>query len=103
VRSLEYTHEKLWATVLILAEGGGTVQQRLADAYTSQLMRLTADDLPFDMRDAFIEIESRLTARDPVSDEGRVQATVAVMDEFDARRVVEAIVSMYGEICRRMG
>ncbi len=103
MRSLEYTHEKLFATVLILAEGGGTVQQRLADAYESQLMLLTADDLPFDMRDAFIEIESRLIARDPIGDEGRVQATMAVMDEFEARSIIEAIVAMYGEISRRMG
>lgn len=103
MRSLEYTHEKLWAAVLILAEGDGTVQQRLADAYTSQLVRLTRDDFPLDMRDPFIRIENRLTARDPIGDEGRAAATMAVMDEFDARSVVEVIVSMYGEICRRMG
>ncbi len=85
MRSLEYTFEKLWATVAILAEGHGTVQERLADAYTSQLMRLTPDDIPADMRDAFIELERRLTVKDPVADEGRVAATISGMDDSEAK------------------
>ena len=103
MRSLEYTHERLWATVLVLAEADGAIQERLATAVTSQLLHLSPDDLPFDMRDPFIEIERRLTVKDPVSDQDSVHATTAVMDDFEARSIVEAIVSMYGEICRRTG
>ncbi len=103
MRSLEYTHERLWATVLALAEADGTVQERLANAVTSQLLYLSPDDFPLDMRDPFIEIERRLTVKDPVGDQDSVHATAAVMDQFDARSIVEAIVAMYGEVCRRTG
>ncbi len=103
MRSLEYTHERLWATVLALAQADGTVQERLASAVTSQLLYLSPDHFPLDMRDPFIELVRRLTVKDPVGDEGRVQATTAVMDEFEARSIVEAIVAMYGEIYRRLG
>jgi hypothetical protein len=103
VRALEYTHERLWATVLALAVADGTVQERLANAVTSQLLYLSPDDLPLDMRDHFIQIEHRLTTKDPVGDRDSVHATAAVMDEFEARSIVEAIVAMYGEICRRTG
>jgi hypothetical protein len=41
--------------------------------------------------------------KDPLGDQDSVHATAAVMDEFEARSIVEAIVAMYGEICRRTG
>ena len=103
MRSLAYTHERLWATVLVLAEADGAVQERLGSAVTSQLLHLSRDDLPLDKRDPFIEIERRLTVKDPVDDQDSVHATTAVMDEFEARSIVEAIVVMSREICRRTG
>lgn len=99
MRSLDYTREKLWAAVAILAGSTGTVQQRLANAYESQLIRLTPDDMPMDMRETFAEIEARLTAVEPVGDEGRAYATTAVMDEIEAALIAESLVSIYGEVC----
>ncbi len=103
MRSWHYTWEKLYATVLILADGNGTVQERLADAYESQLSRLTADDLPLDMRDAFTRIERNLTEKNPAGSEGRVAATTAAMDYFQASRIVDDIVGMFSTVCQRMG
>ena len=85
MRSLEYTHERLWATVLVLAEAEGTVQERLVAAATSHLLCLSPDDLPLDMRDHFIQIEHRLTTKDPVGDRDSVHAITAAMDQFEAR------------------
>ncbi len=103
MRSWDYTHEKLWATVTLLAGRNGTVQERLANAYVSQLMRLTTDDMPLDMRDAFVELRQRLMAKAPDGYEDRVSATTATMDDTEAERIATAIVTMYGEVCKRMG
>jgi hypothetical protein len=90
-----YTWEKFFTALLILATGQSSLQERLADAYISALMRLDFDDIPKDMHDEFREIQESLTRVKPIGDEGSVNATVRVMGEIEAKRLAEKIVSLY--------
>jgi hypothetical protein len=90
-----YTWEKLYTAILTLASGQFSLQERLADAYISSLMRLRPEDLPRGLRDEFIELGKRLTCVEPEGDEGSVYATVRAMDTETARGLAEKIVSMY--------
>ena len=101
--ALDYAWEKLYAAVLTLAEGSSPVQQRLADAYVSQLMRLTAADLPADMQDDFKLLSHELTKIAAVSGEGTAAASADRLGEQTARDLVERVVGLYEAVCRRLG
>jgi hypothetical protein len=91
-----YTWEKLYTTVLILASGNGSVQDRLIDAYISSLMRLEPDDLPKVLRKEFSELQYKLTRVEPsYPGEGRIHATISKMENIEANKVVEQIISIY--------
>jgi hypothetical protein len=72
-----YTWEKFFTAVLILATGQNSLQERLADAYISALMRLDLDDIPKDMHSEFEEIQTSLTRVEPTGHEGSVNATTS--------------------------
>ena len=55
--SIAYAWEKFHLAVLTLAGSQGTVQERLADAFAGQLMRLNVNDLPEELRGDFEEME----------------------------------------------
>ncbi len=91
-----YTWEKLFTTILILAQNDGTVQERLIDAYTSSLMRLDPDDLPKSLQKEFAELQDKLTSVEATyQGEGRIHASVMSMSKIEANRVVEQIISIY--------
>jgi hypothetical protein len=93
--SLDYVWEKFHTSVLILAGSQGTVQERLADAFTAQLIRLNADDLPEELRGDFEQLERQLTSDEPVGDEGLVDASVRSLSDEEATHLAEQIVGMY--------
>lgn len=90
-----YTWEKLYTAILTLASGQFSLQERLADAYISSLIRLRSGDLPRGLRDEFAQLGKRLTCVAPEGDEGSVYATVRAMDTETARMLAEKIVSIY--------
>lgn len=90
-----YTWEKFFTAVLILATGQSSLQERLADAYISALMRLGLEDIPKDMHNEFEEIQKSLTRVKPIGDEGSVNATIRTMGEIEAGQLAEKIVSLY--------
>jgi len=91
-----YAWEKLYTTILILATGDGTVQERLVDAYSSSLMRLEPDDLPEGLQKEFEELQEKLTSKESTyQGEGRIHATVIQMSKIEANRIVEQIFSIY--------
>ena len=91
-----YTWEKLFTTILILATGDGTVQERLIDAYSSSLMRLRPEDLPEGLQKEFAELQERLTSVEATNPgEGRIHATIKQMEPIEANKVVEQIISIY--------
>lgn len=101
--SLSYTWEKFHVAVSSLASGTGSIQERLFNAYTGSLMLLEVhepNDLPADMRDDFEEITRKLTAVEPVGDEGSVWASTNAMTDMEASEIADRIVSLYDRITR---
>lgn len=99
--SIDYTWEKLYAAVLILASGTGSIQERLCNAYADSLMRLQdRNDFPVEMRDDFEAIQNELTAVQPLGDEGSIKASTNAMTDDKASEIAEKIVLMYDQITR---
>lgn len=91
-----YTWEKLFTTILILATGDGSAKERLIDAYSSSLMRLEPDDLPEGLQKEFAELQDNLTATEATYEgEGRIHASVMKMSTIEANRIIEQIISIY--------
>ena len=97
---LGYMWEKFMAAVLGMAESPGSIQHRIADAYSSQLMRLEPDRFVGEpnWRWRFEDISRELTSGTPVGDEGTIQASVASMSDEEATKIAREIVSLYDEI-----
>jgi hypothetical protein len=98
--SLDYVWEKFYAAVLILAGSQGTVQERLADAFTGQLIRLETNDLPEELRGDFEQLERRLTSAEPTGGEGSVDASVQSLSDEEAAHLAEQIVEMYDAVTK---
>lgn len=101
--SLDYVWEKFNAAVTSLAESTDTLQGRLADVYFSQLIRLSPDDLPADMRDDFKLLIHELTKISPTDNECCIDASAAKLGEQTACDLIERVVNLYGLVCRRLG
>ncbi|MEA5617900.1 hypothetical protein VB711_08620 [Cronbergia sp. UHCC 0137] len=102
--SLNYTREKLYSAVEILASSNESIQDRLHSAYINALIRLhEPNDFPEELREEFNEINKRLTEIQATSNEGSVQATTTKMSEEEAGNVAEKIVTLYDQIARKLG
>jgi len=98
--AIDYVWEKFHLAVLTLAGGHGTVQERLADAFAGQLMRLNVNDLPEELRGDFEEVERLLTSGEPVGDEGSVDASARSLIDNEATRLAEQIVGLYDAVTK---
>jgi hypothetical protein len=97
--SIEYAQEKLMVAVGVLATGTGRLQERLADAALSALIRLKPDDFPEgDLRRKFSGIIDDLTYAPAQGEEGRIAATLKLTNDDDAREIAKRIVSLYHAI-----
>ncbi|RZI71318.1 MAG: hypothetical protein EOP13_18400 [Pseudomonas sp.] len=92
-----YAWEKLHIAVLILAGGTGTLQERLADAYLSSLMRLRPDKhFPWpDLRQDFEDMMQELAPG------GNTQAALSAWPDEDLRRIAEGIVGLCDRVLRK--
>ena len=100
--SLRYAHEKFHTAVLTLA-GHGSVQERLVNAYVFSLGQLkTADDIPNALQSRFDELCQELTKFEARGDEGRVQATVSKLNEFEINKLIEDIVTLNDDLCMQL-
>lgn len=81
---------RLWETfylaALAMAQGGGTIQDRLQNAYVSHLVMEKPEELPDDLRDLFLEVCG-------------IAKFANVTDE-EARRAAELIVSLHNRAAR---
>ena len=83
-----------------LETGAGTVHERLFEAFT-HLARIGPEDVPDgDLRAAFAELMAALTSERPKGTEGRLVATLKVMDEEQAQSIARAIVDLYHALGR---
>ena len=78
----------------------GPVKQRLAQAYTAHLSRLTGDEIPREYRDEFAAIGARLESVQPLRGETAVQASVRKMSDFEAAAYAVRIVDLLGAMIR---
>lgn len=100
--SLRYAHEKFHTAVLTLA-GHGSVQERLVNAYVFSLGQLkTANDIPNALQSRFDELCQELTKFEASGDEGRVQATVLKLNEFEINKLIEDIVTLNDDLCMQL-
>jgi hypothetical protein len=80
--------------------GAGTVHERLFEAFTL-LARIGPQDIPDgDLRPAFAELMAALTSESPKGTEGRLVATLKVIDEDQAQSIARAIVNLYHALGR---
>lgn len=87
--AIDYGRQRLITATEDLAAGSGSVQQRLANVYTSFLSRIDpASDLPGMLVDEFIAVTNELTAK------GAIDDTVARMDDGRAKRLARTIVDL---------
>ncbi len=77
----KYADEKLTSAARTLESGGGTLQQRLRDAFARHLARLDPRDLPEELRTAFAELQE-------------VGASTRAISGEDAGRCVDLIVKL---------
>ena len=96
--SVDYFHEKFSAAVQSMAASPESIQDRIADAYISQLHVLQPDELPDEIRMDFKIMVQQLTGAEPLGNEGSVKASVNQMSEDDAVSVAQKIVHMYDAI-----
>jgi hypothetical protein len=97
---LGYVREKFRVAVLALAEGDEPLRQRLAEAWASALCRLQADELPPDNRTEFSDMLSKIKSAQASGTEGSIAAGARGLTDDDAIQMVEAIVSIYTNVCR---
>src|SRR5690349_11992273 len=98
--ALDYAWEKFYVAVDTLASGTGSIQERLADAYMSALIRLYPADLPKNLREDFEKLRVTMRRIEPTSDEGRITAAARAMSTDEAQQWAEKIVSMFNHIAR---
>jgi hypothetical protein len=94
-----YAWEKLFTAVLILAGGSGSLRERLADAYTSSLIRIRPErHFPdADTREKYVNL------LEEIAPGGRFNVALSMWPEHDLRRIVEGLVGLYDTVARRKG
>ena len=89
-----YAGEKFNNAVYGMAASPQSIQSRVADAYTSNVMLLNEEDLPESIRLRFREFGETITAVEPAGEEGSVKATMNQMSDEDAAEMAREILMM---------
>jgi len=91
--------ENLFAATVVLASAG-PIKQRLIEAYTDHLAKLSDDELPRELRDDYGQLAQQLSRVQPMRGESAVQATVRKMSDAEAGNVAQRIVGMLATLTR---
>jgi hypothetical protein len=95
-----YALQRLAEAADALETGAGNVPERLFEAFM-YLVRIGPEDMPDgDPRRAFVDIMVALTSEKAKGSEGRVVATLKVMDDEYAQDIARAIVDLYHALGR---
>lgn len=97
---MSYAHEKLHTCISHLV-GSGTVQQRLAEAFSHNLAVLQVSQLPKDLRPEFASIQDAVTRVPQVAEEGTINATVYQLSDDQASEICKRIFALYAAIAER--
>jgi hypothetical protein len=83
-----------------LETGAGTVHERLFEAFT-HLVLIGPEDMPVgELRPALAELMAAVTSEEPKGTEGRLVATLKVMDDEHAQDIARAIIDLYHALGR---
>jgi hypothetical protein len=95
-----YVREVLWVAIRTIMRSQGSLQERLAGAALGlgSLPAPVENDLPKEYQEAFESINQDLTKEPAKGSEGRIQATTRKMDDQEAERVAERILSLYTQL-----
>ena len=100
--SYAYVWEKFFATVDRLASGNDSIQERLINAVTFNLLILQNNDFPEDdLREEYEKLVGELNKEQAVGEEGTLRATIEKMPLEESSKIASKIVSMFAEICER--
>lgn len=100
----DYVWEKLFAGLTSVAEGEGSVAERLANAYESQLERLESDeptdlDVPANLyseiQTVLRDLRERFVGRTEVT-----RSHLDGLDEVQANELIGRLVLLYGKVVR---
>ncbi len=98
---MSYHLDRFHSAVMVLA-GDGHVKQRLIRAFEDNLAGIPEEELPGDLKQDFCDLKSCMTAVEPLLDEGPTSASVRKMSARDASDCAIRVVSMYGEMLKRV-
>lgn len=93
----------VWESFLNAAQilsSAGPIKHRLAAAYTSHLAGLHCDEMPREIRDEFMSLNSCLSAVEPLRGETTIQASVRKMSDPEAARHAQRIIDLMGAVIR---
>jgi hypothetical protein len=79
----------------VVLAGGGSIKQRLTDAYQNFLCNVSPDELPRDLRPPFVAFLSALQSAPKTGTLDAVSASVRKMSEADAASHSQAIVRIF--------
>ena len=91
--------EHFFAATSMLASNG-PIKHRLAEAYSTHLANIDAEEIPKEIREEFCSLSSCMSSVSPLRGENAVQATVRKMSDNEAGGVAMRIVNMLGIISR---
>lgn len=80
---------------------GGSIKERLAEAYDRHLTQIDADDLPDPWRDEFLMLSAALRRETPLPRESPIRATVRKMSNEEAERHAAQVVAIFAAVARQ--
>ena len=97
---MSYHVDCFFAAVSVLA-GHGHIKQRLIKAYEDNLVEVTEDELPIDLKEQFTDIKQQMYRVQPLNGEGPICASVRKMSIDEASECASTILSLYDQMARR--
>ena len=94
---MSYAWEKFHGAMYMIANTG-TVQKRLADAYSCHLSHLRPDQVPESIREEFGRLRAALTPAQPEQGEEPAAAAAQAMTEAKAYEHLMLIIRMYNKL-----
>jgi len=93
-------YDRLESATYHLARAGA-IKDRLECAWRKYLANVEAEDLPHDLRLAFLELSSQVQRERPLRGEDALRATIRKMSHDEAERHASVIVRMFCRMTRQ--
>lgn len=97
---MSYAWYKFHKAMRSLSDAGMRKKQWLASEQVFRIVRLNAEDVPSQIRDAFRRFQVDMTKVNLQDVERSLQATVSAMDETEASAMVNCAIRMYDTLER---